>query len=233
MGWILVDSGYGAHFTDVTSRFPERMYRWVTPTCETDSTKAILARAGIEPDEIRHIIITHFHADHVGGLSEFPNAAIYFRGDSLRPLESLTRLRQVRAAFLRGLIPDWLPDQAVVLDETRFERRSDFHFETWDLFSDGSITLVHLPGHAPGQVGLRFDCAGARVLYAADAFWRSCQIKDATEPWRLAMALQWNIAAYRHTVIGLRDLHQRGEYRIIACHDEGVTAFLNELGARR
>ena len=69
-GWILVDTGYGDRFVAATQSFPQRFYRWVTPATPAGTTSALLAAAGIPPAEIRHVIVTHFHADHVGGIAE-------------------------------------------------------------------------------------------------------------------------------------------------------------------
>ena len=52
----------------------------------TDITKVViedhqelknqLQSFGIKTNDINHIIISHFHADHIGGLQDFPNAKI-------------------------------------------------------------------------------------------------------------------------------------------------------------
>lgn len=75
-GWILFDTGYSSHFTQATAPFPERLYRWVTPLTLTpaDTLLAQLARLGISADEIRYVIISHMHGDHIAGLKDFPNA---------------------------------------------------------------------------------------------------------------------------------------------------------------
>ena len=35
------------------------------------------AKMQINPDEVSHIILSHLHADHVGGLIDFPNASCW------------------------------------------------------------------------------------------------------------------------------------------------------------
>lgn len=226
-GWVIVDTGYGTQFKEATERFPGRFYRWATPTTPVGSTAALLENAGIKATEVRHVIITHFHADHVGGLAEFPSATVHYRAEALGTLQNLSIWRQVRAAFLANLIPSWLPKRAGPISSDSFSRTHDLPFESHDLFGDESIRLVHLPGHAPGQVGVSFTGPSGRELYTADAFWRRCQIVDGIEPLGIAMSFQWDPNAYRNTVNLLRQVHQQGRYRLTACHDDSTCSQLN------
>lgn len=227
-GWILVDTGYGRRFEEATRRFPYRFYRWVTPVVARASTSDCLASVGIAPADVRHVIVTHFHADHVGGCAEFPDATFHFRDDALTTLEQLSPLRQVRAAFLPALVPSWLRSRANAIGAGEFVADATLPFAVHDLFGDGSVRLAHLPGHAPGQVGVLFEARDRPIFYVADAFWRGCQIERDVEPLFAAMALQWDAIAYRETVRRLREVKRAGSYRIVACHDTGTCDVLNE-----
>lgn len=226
-GWVLVDTGYGTQFKEATERFPGRFYRWATPTTPVGSTATLLENAGIRASDIRHVIVTHFHADHVGGLAEFPNANVHYHIEALRTLQNLPSWRQVRAAFLADLVPSWLPDRARPVSSGGFSNTHDLPFDSHDLFGDESIRLVHLPGHAPGQIGVAFAGPNGREFYTADAFWRRCQIVDGIEPLRIAMSFQWDANAYRNTVNLLRHVHLQGRYRLTACHDDRTCTHLN------
>jgi glyoxylase-like metal-dependent hydrolase (beta-lactamase superfamily II) len=227
-GWVLIDTGYGTRFKEATARIPFCFYRWATPATPAGSTTDLLGHAGIQAANIRHVIVTHFHADHVGGLAEFPHATVHFHREALETLQRLPAWRQVRAAFLPLLIPSWLPNQAKPLAPDAFSTTAELPLGSHDLFDDESVRLVHLPGHAPGQVGVIFNRQNGREFYAADAFWRRCQIVDSVDPLGIAMALQWNANTYRHTIRLLRQVHQQGGYRITACHDEGTCSQLNK-----
>lgn len=52
----------------------EEMYRWLTPVTVNKSLHEQLAMHHIKAEEINYIIISHFHADHIGGWKIFPNA---------------------------------------------------------------------------------------------------------------------------------------------------------------
>jgi glyoxylase-like metal-dependent hydrolase (beta-lactamase superfamily II) len=103
-GLILYDTGYAPRFFAETVHFPASLYRRATPVvCAPEHTAvAQLARQGIRPDDISLIILSHFHADHVGGLLDFPRARLLYLRAALNP-----NLRQ-RSAFAnvrRGLLP--------------------------------------------------------------------------------------------------------------------------------
>ena len=73
-GWMLYDTGYSEHFLAATETFPERFYRLLTPV-ELRSTECLVAQLqslGIEAADIREVLISHFHGDHVAGLRDFP-----------------------------------------------------------------------------------------------------------------------------------------------------------------
>ena len=78
-GPVLVDTGYSSRFFSETTHFPNRLYRMITPVTLTDpeGIAGQLRRHGVAPEEIRHVVITHFHADHIGGLKDFPNAVFH------------------------------------------------------------------------------------------------------------------------------------------------------------
>jgi len=226
-GWVLVDTGYGGSFHEASKHLPHRLYRWATLPKEDGRTTAALRASGIEASEIRHVIVTHFHGDHVGGLAEFPQATVHYHAEALESLQRLPAWRQARHAFLPALVPEWLPGRVAQIAARAFVQSPDLPFGSYDLFGDESVRLVSLPGHAPGHLGVLFTHGTRRELYAADAFWRRCQIVDGVRPLGMAMAFQWDPCAYQNTVRLLRDLLQRGDLRITACHDEGTRASLN------
>lgn len=198
-GPILVDSGYSSRFFSETATFPASLYRHLTPVTLTDpqGIAGQLRRTGIEPNEVRHIIITHFHADHVGGLRDFPEALFHCSRDAWESVKGLSGFSALRHAFLPGLLP------------SDVEERLSFVGEGSDVFGDGSLTVIDLPGHAPGQIGLRFRGAeGRSILLASDASWISTAFRENRMPHPVTRILNdW--PSYRATLARLHEIHLR------------------------
>lgn len=81
-GHLLFDTGYSTHFHRATRRVPEIFYALTTPVRfdAADSAARQLAELGIEPAEVRTIVLSHLHADHVAGLRDFPAARFVLAG---------------------------------------------------------------------------------------------------------------------------------------------------------
>src|SRR5687768_10084410 len=79
-GYILYDTGYSRRFYDETARGLNSLYARVTPVTVREEDEAVAQLAGrrIAPREIEHVIVSHFHADHVGALRDFPAARFHY-----------------------------------------------------------------------------------------------------------------------------------------------------------
>jgi len=77
-GIILYDTGYAKHFAQHTKRFPYNLYPLITPVLfrEEESLANQLADDGIAAGDVRAIIISHYHGDHIAGLRDFPKARL-------------------------------------------------------------------------------------------------------------------------------------------------------------
>ncbi len=230
LGWVVCDTGYGARFFEATRGWPQRLYRWATPVTPRGAVAEVLGKLGVKPADVEHVIVTHFHADHIGGLREFTRATVYHHADALAPLLACGAVKQTLAAFLPGLMPEDFSKRSVFVKADAFVRDERLPFGSYDLFGDGSVRLVELPGHAPGQVGLEYEENGVRTLYCADAFWRKEQIERGVNLPRLTRGLQWDGAAYGETVGKLRELAGRKTHRLLACHDEETQRYVADEG---
>ncbi|HEX8297565.1 MAG TPA: MBL fold metallo-hydrolase [Rubricoccaceae bacterium] len=223
-GPVLFDTGYAPRIRDATRRFPYRFYRWATPMSvrQDETAAAQLAARGIAPDALGHVVLSHLHADHVGGLRDFPNAAIHVLPEAVEAVRGRHGVRAVRAGILPQLLPDDLaarvhaPERRVALPAGLAPFRDGV-----DLFGDGQMLGIPLPGHAPGQMGLYLEPAGGPpTLLAADAAWTLGAIRDNAPLPRLGRAVLHDAAATRETQWRLhRLMAARPDLRVVLSHD--------------
>ncbi|MCA7024135.1 MULTISPECIES: MBL fold metallo-hydrolase [Stenotrophomonas] len=223
-GRILFDTGYSGHFLDATARFPERLYRLVTPVnlspCE--SLAAQLHRDGVAPEDIGWVVVSHLHGDHVGGLADFAGARVACSRAAWDDLHGRSRLGALRVGLLPSLLErqqhaslHWFEDRPARELQPPFD-----HFgHGYDLFGDASLLLVPLPGHAAGHFGALFDDGNGPVFLVADASWSSQAIRDNAPPPALVTGWLGDTTAYRDTLARLHDLHRTTpRLRIVPSH---------------
>ena len=209
-GHVLFDTGYDPAFWRATEPFPERLYRWATPPTLPPREELVtqLAALGIVPDDIRHLILSHFHADHMAGTHRFAQATIHAARAGYEAMCTGSRLASVRRGMLRALVPPgfgarvrWFEDDAAV----KLPGDLKPFTEGADLLGDGSLLAVPLPGHCPGHWGLAIREEAGLHLLVADAAWSSEAIRTDTPPPWLTATLLGDVKAGRAT---LHDLHR-------------------------
>lgn len=224
----LFDTGYATRFFPATARWPFWTYRITTPVRLTPADDAVaqLSARGIAAGDVRWIVLSHTDADHLAGLRDFPAARVHCRAEAWQAVKGL----KGRAAMRARLVPDLLPDD--------LEERLVLHgppagppFEplgaTEDLFGDGAVRLVSLPGHAPGHLGAvvtRPD--GVTLLLAGDACW-TVRAVDRGSRGRIHRRLACDRAAHDATYATLRRLRaERPEVIIVPAHCPDAAAAL-------
>lgn len=208
-GYILFDTGYSKR---VLKDAP-LLYRLITPITFNEENSLInqLQRHDISPDMIKTIIISHFHADHIGGLRDFPKAKFICSKEAFDSIQHLKGLKALMAAFIPSLIPD------------DFTKRLQF-IESNDLLGDGSLIAINLPGHAAGQVGIMVD---QKILLAADACWTSAAYREYLLPHPLVKLIIHDYKAFKKTLLMLHQLHlKHPEIKIIPTHCEEAVCTL-------
>lgn len=237
-GLCLFDTGYSQRFVEATRPFPERLYAWTTPVDFHPQQSAVrtLARLGYAASDVRTIFISHFHADHISGLSDFPQARFRFLPAAFEGLRGLGRVQALRRGVLRELIPRDFEERADPLAQLRVRplpaQCAPFR-EGIDVFADGSCFAVALPGHARGQLGLFVRNHDQRLYFlVADACWTRAAFECGARPHRITHLLFDDSRRYYETLARLGALSKREpELVIVPSHCEQTFTRLRALGA--
>ena len=223
-GLVLFDTAYSPYFHEATRRFPEKIYGLVTPvTIDPDETVAAqILRRGYALSDVRTVVLSHFHADHIGGARLFPHATFVARRSAYEAVRHRSRLSATFAGFLKALLPDDF-DNRLRCVEDGAQCSIDFgpFREGFDLFGDGSLTLVDLPGHATGQLGAFVEAKSGPLLLAADAAWAERNFTEGVLPHPLSHVVLRNFdhGDYKASIGKLAQLHRsRPDVTILPCH---------------
>ncbi|KTD70165.1 Zn-dependent hydrolase GumP [Legionella steelei] len=228
-GYILFDTGYSSRFYTLTQKFPYSIYRRLTPVTLKKSLKEQLTEKNIRASEIKSIVISHFHADHIGGLNDFPNAQFFCHAEAINDIRDKTGIKALIQGFLPGLLPKDFYDRLVVLKNEVVLGPNLFPFTTgFDLFNDEQLIAIPLPGHAKGQIGLYFKTSQETFL-VADSCWHQETFKESILPSEFTYLIHDNKEAYQQTINNLHQLFKNNkEIDIIPSHCQHIRARLVE-----
>jgi glyoxylase-like metal-dependent hydrolase (beta-lactamase superfamily II) len=219
-GYVLWDTGYAPRMVEETRRLPFSIYAWITPLRVKPELAAInqLARCQVAPSEIAWVILSHFHADHLAGLRDFPKAGIICTAEAYRDVASRRGVGALRRAFIPALLPSDFATRARLLTNFNGPPLHDLG-PTTDLFGDGSLVAVRLPGHARGQIGVLASTTQGPTLLAADSCWLSRSFRERRAPPRIASLIVDNPREVRRTIDALHAFAlARPDVNIIPSH---------------
>lgn len=214
-GHILYDTGYSDEFHNETKSFPNKLYAMVTPVFVKEEDTAVykLKQNGINPDDVRYIIISHFHADHIAALKDFPKAKFIYFNKGFTKFDGMASLKRLTNGYLAGLIPENFLERTIIVEEKPKTLSINLSlnqiFETqYDIFGDGSLLAIELPGHARGQLGLFFNNAGQDYFLVADSCWMSEAYEKELHPLLLSYLIADSAKSYNQTLSNIHELNK-------------------------
>ena len=143
-------------------------------TAVKGSWKAIsrkLEKTNYALSDIKHILITHAHIDHVGGLAELQsltNAEVWthtFEAPFVRGDKEVERPDKASLGFGNRLLSSLT---GVFMGESQDAAPVHRELEEGNILSDirDDLRVIHLPGHSAGQIG--FYAESANLLIGGD-----------------------------------------------------------------
>jgi glyoxylase-like metal-dependent hydrolase (beta-lactamase superfamily II) len=99
-----------------------------------------LEKIGVTPDAIGIVGISHYHFDHIGQAADFPKAKLLMGKLDLDAMKS----EPLPFGAAPDLLKPWLQDGGAV-EPVMGDK---------DVFGDGSVTMLTMPGHTPGSYAL-------------------------------------------------------------------------------
>jgi glyoxylase-like metal-dependent hydrolase (beta-lactamase superfamily II) len=220
-GLVLVDTGLGtADIDDPRGRLGGAFVTVARPGLAREQTAlAQIERLGFQRADVRHIVPTHLDLDHVGGLSDFPEAQVHVFEPELRAAMQRTtvgeRGRYRVAQLAHG--PRWVSHALAGDRWLGFDRVSVLGED---------VALVPLVGHTRGHCAVAVRDDRGWLLHAGDAYFFRGEVDPVKPRCTPGLALFQRLAAVddvarRANQVRLRTLvHDHGrQVRVFSAHD--------------
>lgn len=221
-GLALVDTGFGSHDCADPARRLGPSRHLIRPVLHHDETAVRqVERLGFRRDDVHHIVLTHFDADHIGGLSDFPDARVH-----VTATEALAAMRpQSRDEKVRFRPVQWAHGPNIANHNPDGEKWRGFAAAKELGEISPGIVLISMPGHTRGHACVAVDAGHRWVLHAGDAFFHRGTLDGESRAPRIVTTWESLIAFDRKRVrdnhARLTELYQRGEddLLIVCAHD--------------
>ncbi|OHV19439.1 N-acyl homoserine lactonase family protein [Rhizobium sp. RMa-01] len=201
-GLVLFDTG--AHpnlIADITAYLGPEAENWGIEVHPSDDAREKLKSIGIWPTDVEHVVLSHLHYDHAGGMTSFPNAQYWIQR------------------------PEWEFAAEPAIYQEGLYIRSEYDVPSsrlnlvdgqQDMFGDGSLILVPTPGHSPGHQSLLIKGNCTSYILAGDAAYEPDLEDIARLP---AASLAWSPSAMVESRLTLRRLRDEHKSEVLCAHD--------------
>lgn len=156
-GLVLFDTGQDINSLNDPDYFPKgfvgllykRLARFKIDSNETLTLQ--LAKIGYDIKKVNKVVLSHLHQDHIGGLPELKHAEIIVSAQEWGNVHSI--LGEVNGFLKKHIELPGLNWNRITFQPSQDKSIIPYN-TTYDLFGDGSLTLLQTPGHTSGSMSL-------------------------------------------------------------------------------
>lgn len=164
---VLIDSGIGLHAMAAPDLLGPLFLKYSRPALDpAESALQQMTALGFAPKDVRDIVLTHLHHDHVSGTADFPWARLHIGADEF------AAATQPPTQIEAGRYQPKFWDAATAIDTYPATG------EAWHGFPaahplripSSDLALIALPGHSRGHCGVAINLGTHWLLHAGDAY---------------------------------------------------------------
>jgi len=220
-GLILVDTGFGTRDIEDRTGLSRAFKTVVGPTLDhAETALSQITALGLDPGDVRHIVVTHLDLDHAGGLPDFPDAKVHLHA------------REHAAALARSTYKE----------KERYLGAHWAHGPAWEVYTedgdtwrglpavtklrgvDADIGLLPMHGHTRGHSAVIVKDRTRWLVHAGDAYFHHHAVTGAGKVpigfRTFERATEMDGTARRASAAALRQLHASYEdVELFCAHD--------------
>ena len=223
-GLVLVDTGYGTQDCLDPTRIGPTRHLFNPMLSKGETALRHIEELGFTRADVRHIVVTHFDMDHIGGISDFPDAQIHATSAEIQGAVRNPTFREKT----RFRAAQWAHGPKIVEHTPTGEKWRGFAAaKELDEIAPG-IVLVSLPGHTRGHACIAVDAGHRWVLHCGDAFYSQGTL-DGRSPVPRPIAVIEPLLAFDRKKVAdnharLTELYQRQEpdLLMVCAHDANL-----------
>jgi N-acyl homoserine lactone hydrolase len=172
-GLVLVDTGWNTEVRTNAKKhigfLANSMFRTNLP--EGQAIHEQLKSLGFSDQDLEYVVLTHLHSDHVSGLPHVSRAKNIVVSD----LEWTAGNKDI--GYVKSM---W---KGIPIKPISLQTISHGPFKLGiDLFEDGTLFLIHTPGHSKGQLSVMVSIRNKWVLLASDVGYATSSWEDNILP---------------------------------------------------
>jgi N-acyl homoserine lactone hydrolase len=185
---------------------------WTAGNCEflkpsqkrDDVIDRQLQKLGFSADKVKVVITSHAHLDHIGNIKLFPKAIHVIQKKELYQAWWPEKFQREAGVFV---VADF---DGPARDFNYLELDGDY-----DLFGDGSVTVLSTPGHTLGHQSVRVKLAsGQTIVMAQDAIWMQENLDG------YPAGLNYSVKDYSNSISKLKMIRDLENARLFFGHDQ-------------